>query len=167
MEDLRKLVNAAYQAAYERDLAAAEEHLVAICRLGGRPLQRAMLAWVDRTISVLGVRRGTTPGFVLEMDGTGDQVDVDQVRPEVAWAGRLFAARLARDAATWQALLTAMPRHEADGAVRYLMALLTVMTTTAASAAENTPEASCCVLHRIASSDPITAAARRAVAHLN
>jgi hypothetical protein len=116
---------------------------------------------------VIGVARGTTPGFVLETDGTAEEHTVDQARPEVAWASRMMMARLAGDSATWKALLFTIPRHDREAATSYLMALLTTMATTAAAAQEDAPQVDCCALHRWMAADPTTTAARRAVAHLN
>jgi hypothetical protein len=157
------LAAAAYNAAYEGDQDEAWNHVAAIARRGGRDLHRALMMWVDNTIAVTEPGQGALPGFGMELDGTGEDINIDEALPEVAWSGRLFAARVAGDVDMWKALLLSAPRDPA-GLGRYVMTLLAIMATTAAATDENTG--------RVACSPPVdnhedVAAARRAVAHLN
>jgi hypothetical protein len=164
------LATAAFQAAYAGDDDEAWRHVVAIARSGGPALQKALLIWVDKTIDVIGVNPGDLAGFAFEQDGSGEPIDIDEALPEVAWAGRMFAARANNDGETWRALLGTVPTDAATLG-RYIWALLTIMATTAAATDEDADEdaepRTCCVMHAMADSDPDVAAARRAVAYLN
>lgn len=155
------LADAAYDAAYRNDIGEASGRVADIVRLGSRALNTAMLSWVDRAVAEAGLDRGSVLGFVMEMDGTGEEVTADQVRPEVLWAARMVSARIARDGANWKALLMALP-PDAEAVSLHIMALLDTVTTTAAAVEEDTQPRTCCVMHAVAGQD-----ARRAVAHLN
>lgn len=86
---------------------------------GGTCLPQVMLAWID----VLGAVTGITeygPGVHLSFLDTeaGAIRTADTVPPEVAWAGRLVAARFADDEDTFRALLRAVPPGERRSARR-------------------------------------------------
>lgn len=68
-----------------------------------------LVTWAELTICQrLGpdVRPGGVQLAFIDVDGEyeGQEVDVDEVRPAAKWAGRFFAARLAGDDATLQAM---------------------------------------------------------------
>lgn len=104
-EALQLAVNGDYKAAAKAVERMADEH-------GPRSVILAMKAWIDTALRRAGVERygdSVRLGFVAAETGKVD-MDADDVRPTVAWAGRLFAARIADDEATFRALLNSVPR---------------------------------------------------------
>ncbi|HLL68832.1 MAG TPA: hypothetical protein VK453_24430 [Micromonosporaceae bacterium] len=79
--------------------------------LGGRGgMAYALVAWCDAYRDHSGGQDAvvtTSLRFVSAL--TGGVCDASDVAPQVAWAGRLIAARCAHDAATFNALIKAVP----------------------------------------------------------
>lgn len=165
------LANAAYEAAMRGDDHAAEVRVRAIAKRSG--LNLAMLCWVDRTIVTLGIHVGAVNGLVLEADGTAEQFTVDQALPEVRWAARMYAARVAGDSDTWRALVQSIRDYDADTTWRHIMALLNVMAQTVVAAEDDKPVSRRRALAELpewVNPDPLNtklAATRIAVAHWN
>ncbi|WP_433233902.1 hypothetical protein [Actinomadura nitritigenes] len=107
--------------------------------VGSEWLEVAMSAWIDTfAVRVLGVVPGGHKQVHLHFLGLHHDAcegecgqphgvtGAEEVRrPEVVWAGQLMAARIADDAATWGALLHALPEDELE-AGRHVAAVLEV-----------------------------------------
>lgn len=66
------------------------------------------------------------------VDGDQRVTDADGVpRPEVAWAGRMLAARAAGDEDAWRALLTSVPDAEFGRHVGALLEMCALVTASA------------------------------------
>lgn len=162
-------VHVAYTAARAGDQDGALGAVAEISREGRRALDVAMHKWMNRTLTVMHTLPADARAMLrLEMqtDGTGEPVPIDSLPPDQAWAGRMFMAHCTQDKDRWEALWTVVPAGP-DTVTDYVYTLLTVMTTTAAAAAENVEQADCCWLHRGSSADPELTGDRIAVSHLN
>lgn len=125
----RKYAAAALRAAVAQDweIAAASVRKVN----GEFPHQapNVLLSWIDtliRHIDPDAVRNPRPIRLMFSAGGTGPATGADQVRPAVAWSGRLIAARAAMDEEQFRALLNAAPR-DTRGAARWMGELLGVV----------------------------------------
>jgi hypothetical protein len=91
-----ELAERAVDAAARGDAAAAVAAIQAISDEGGPPgVWDAVFAWCRMVADWSGLEPGPLQ-LVLE-DAAGDTLDVDRMRRETAWAGRLVAAVVAGD----------------------------------------------------------------------
>jgi hypothetical protein len=158
------LAHRAYDAAKSGDLDGAEDVVMDIEDRGPAAINAAMLTWVDRTMRTMGARHGQPVPFALHADDTDEVADVDRIDPEIAWSGRMFAARAAGDRVMWRGLIAGLP----PGALgSYAFVLLTTMTATANAAEDDIEPRTCCPIHHWITCDPAATSARQAVAHLN
>jgi len=89
---------------------------------GSGVIPQVMVAWIDTLIGARGITEVGQPARIMFADtDTGAIGDVTQVRPEVAWAGRLINARIADDEESFRALMGAVPEGKSD---RYVTTLL-------------------------------------------
>lgn len=71
-----------------------------------------LLVWIDSCTMAMGVTKYGQPvtlSFHRTPDGPPVDIDREAVAPEEIWAGRLIAARVADDKATFDALLVSTP----------------------------------------------------------
>lgn len=160
--------HAAYEAARRHDHDAEIGALAPLVSNGRKAVDVAMRAWIDRTLIVMHIvmrQSRTTIGFKLEMeDHAGEETDIDQAPAEVAWAGRMFMAYAKHDRGMWEALWSTVPT-DPEAITEHVITLLRSMTATAEMYAEQSrPDLSCCPIH---AADPMTHAARAAMAHYN
>jgi len=128
-----QLAKDALAAAIREDWPQVASKLQDIAEFGPRGLERAMLGFCDTAIARSGVRPGQ-PMRIRFRRGDGDQrvTDADGVpRPEVAWAGRMLAARAAGDEDAWRALLTSVPDAEFGRHVGALLEMCALVTASA------------------------------------
>lgn len=91
----------------------------------------ALLAWCDWMGAALGITNYSGPvmlqfGGMVEGGTIGQVTGADAVtRPEIVWAGRLIAARIAHDKDTYTALIETMPREPREVG-RHVAAVLEV-----------------------------------------
>lgn len=78
-------------------------------RYGGDGLVQAALLWIDALIDQHGGHHGSPVALAFEAVETGEVGGADDVRPEVAWAGRLMTARANDDEATFVSLIKTCP----------------------------------------------------------
>jgi hypothetical protein len=107
---------------------------------GADGVELALRAWIDTMAGRLGVPPGAHAVAIkfrgIDDDGEPDAsaVDADAVeRPEVVWAGRLMAARVAMDQDTYIALLEALPDDPSEVG-RHVAAVLEMCSLTMAAA---------------------------------
>lgn len=163
----------AYEAARRHDVEAVYAVLTELVGFGPAVLDLAMRNWCARTMTVMAAA-GDKPAeyMLLEMEsvdsGTGDAEDVDCLPAEVAWAGRMFMAYARGDSAMWATLWAILPK-DPEIITEHVLVLLTTMTTTAASYAENAAPTAAPLtgLAGWVRANPETAAARIALSHLN
>jgi hypothetical protein len=118
-----------FTAAYREQPEECAEALAGLHdRHGGEGLAQAVILWCDAYVDHArgGQPRTNLPVKLIFMEEDGEQATVDQVPPELVWAGRLLAARCAWDRDTFIALLSTVPDGE-DG--RWVVALLQVVTS--------------------------------------
>ena len=85
-------------------------------------IPNVMLAWVDTVIATQQIKYGNPGRIVFADTDTGHIAhDASEVRPEVAWSGRLINARLACDEDSYRALMAAVPD---DATSRHITTLL-------------------------------------------
>ena len=114
---------AVLDAARRRDPAATQRAATALITTHGPDvINPVMMAWIDTVIGAQGIPYGQ-PGALafLDTDGGPWTENADDVRPAVAWAGRLINARIACDEDSYRALIGAVPAGR-DG--EYINALL-------------------------------------------
>lgn len=71
---------------------------------------QVMLAWIDTVIAQAGITGGDPARLLFADVDTGHvSLDAHDVRPEVAWAGRLLNARIAEDQDSYRALMGSVP----------------------------------------------------------
>jgi hypothetical protein len=83
----------------------------------------ALIGWCDTYLGIEGVPIGAQTCISFQALECGAIGSADEVPADVAWAGRMLAARAADDADNWEALCEALPE---DGHVvaRHVMRLL-------------------------------------------
>lgn len=93
---------------------------------GAEVLPVAMLAWIDTMLDVVPQTTGklVIPAFYCLAHG--HITDVDNTSPEVAWCGRLIAARANDDEQMYRALIDSVPTDE-----QYARNLATLLQTIA------------------------------------
>lgn len=82
---------------------------------GDETVISAMAEWIDTLANHGGWRETEGPiAFAFRAVETGEVTrDENDVRPTVAWAGKMLTARLALDEAAWWALIRAVPQDPA------------------------------------------------------
>lgn len=105
--------------------------------IGPAALDLMMCAWSDWMAAALRLPRDGRPVELrfLGADANGDPATsitgADAVtRPEVVWAGRLIAARVAMDADTYGALIGALPEDDPSAVGRHIAAVLEICALT-------------------------------------
>jgi hypothetical protein len=104
-------------AAVNSDPQAAGDAIKTLIHLGGDACTLALVLWMDATARQMGAPRGGVPGMSVTLafhnTHTDQLEDAEHVAdPRIVWAGRLFAARVARDEETCVALMQAVPGPE-------------------------------------------------------
>lgn len=105
---------------------------------GPDALDLAMCAWADWMRQALGISADHGRPVTLEFAGADASgapatpiTGADAVtRPEVVWAGRLIAARIAKDVETYWALIAALPEDDPAAVGRHVAAVLEVSALT-------------------------------------
>lgn len=98
---------------------------------GKDSLVRAVIGWIDTML--VAQNPLYTPGgarevaLVFRAEGSGELTNLDEVQPEVVWAGRLVSARAADDRDMFNALLDTVPPAEHG---RYVATLLSTIGAT-------------------------------------
>lgn len=106
-----------------------EAATIAVARLiscGPMVTDATAAGWIDATAEDCGLQVGDVLELTYTPVDTGREHDEDDAPPLVAWAGRLFAARVARDTVRYDALL----REAADApdhGVEHMITLLGVL----------------------------------------
>lgn len=96
------------------------------CGDGGMDL--AMCAWIDTFAGRTDTPLGAPVRLEFLRVGSHRRTGADEItRPEVVWAGRLAAARIARDADNYSALIDALP-EDPDAIGRHVFAVLQMCT---------------------------------------
>ncbi|MCP2339227.1 hypothetical protein [Actinomadura rupiterrae] len=106
---------------------AATERLVT--EHGAAGVVTAMLSWADTLLEAMGLPPGQQVALVFRDADSGHIgfAGEPRWRPEVVWAGRMLAARAARDLEQWNALAAAIPDGETG---RYVSAVLEAVVLT-------------------------------------
>ncbi|WP_433225448.1 hypothetical protein [Actinomadura formosensis] len=107
---------------------------------GPEGVELAMRGWIDTMADRLGIKPGGR-AVAIKFQGLADDGEPDASavfadaveRPEVVWAGRLMAARVAMDQDTYLALLDALPDDPAEVGA-HVGAVLEMCSLTMASA---------------------------------
>lgn len=83
----------------------------------------ALLGWCDTYLDIKGVPAAGSVNIAFQELGSGAVGSADEVPGEVAWAGRMLAARAADDPDNWDALCDALP-EDGQAVARHVMRLL-------------------------------------------
>lgn len=134
-EQVRELAARAMNAVIREDWDAARTAMLELGRSDPVSRALALMMFCDTAISAQRTVQGLAPledgeavagtvrpGWLSQDTGTLE-LDADAVSPELRWAGQLVAARAAKDADAFSALLSALPRDGRERG-RYAAALL-------------------------------------------
>lgn len=158
------LANAAFNAACSREDDDIIATLNAIFDIGPNAPVVAMQRWMSRTAMVVEPTIDEH-GFRLAVvadDDDPDDPDTETAQPaDVVWTAQMFAAFCTQNTDRFRFLWQRLPPHQE---FRYVHRVLTTMAlTTIAYVEELVDNEQCCPTHR----DPLTAAARLSMSHLN
>jgi hypothetical protein len=134
-KDIR-LAAAAYRAALEDKWDTATHYVKRISdECGGEGLNVALMAWSDwfadhATDGAHDLPASPTMNFIRTDTGQLDRVGSPNVPAHVQWAGRVIAARAAKDEAAWMALIDELPEDDGYEIATYVGAVLKCVTLT-------------------------------------